>query len=557
MVYASSKLLQLPVEILTAIPLCLPNRDIKNFRLTCRTLCATTQLRLDRVFLSANPRNIEVVRAIAGHETFRKQIVEIIWDDAQLKDEPGPRKSGDPESPNFDPDSTPDFDEEIDNTDDEEDNSEEKDDDDDDNNKEERYPQWFTKACQKNIQDMKSHQGIDVDRPDHVARAKLVAQISLKRSWSYYQWLLRQQREVLATDTDAKTFKYALRRFPALRRVTITPSAHGCLFRPLYETPMIRAFPSSFNYPIPYSWPVKKKMQRLWEDTPENEKDAWRGFRIATRLLATADNQAQQGQKHSVTEIVIDANRVLTGLNAHIFDEECAEQHNLVTVLGRPNFARLDIALAVGGLEHDGWRAFRSGCLRRTLTAAPALEHVSIVTDLSEEPVRNYNGLPSGDHHFFPLRDVFPVDAWTRLRHFGLSRFPVRQYDLLSFLKALPATLRSVQFSCLFFLEGNYRDFVVGMRHQLGWRERPSEQRPRVAISLPDPQDLPRRGIWVDRPLMEFLYHNGPNPFGADNWSANQIPYGWGGVVKDSFDPEFERPWVDFTELQRLGYIKT
>jgi transcriptional accessory protein Tex/SPT6 len=36
------------------------------------------------VFLSANTRNIDVFRSIAEHETFRKQITEIVWDDARL-----------------------------------------------------------------------------------------------------------------------------------------------------------------------------------------------------------------------------------------------------------------------------------------------------------------------------------------------------------------------------------------------------------------------------------------------------------------------------------------
>jgi hypothetical protein len=44
-------------------------------------------LRLDRVFLSVNLRNIEVFRAIADHEEFCHRVKEVIWDDAQL---PGP-----------------------------------------------------------------------------------------------------------------------------------------------------------------------------------------------------------------------------------------------------------------------------------------------------------------------------------------------------------------------------------------------------------------------------------------------------------------------------------
>ncbi|KAJ9142662.1 F-box domain, cyclin-like [Pleurostoma richardsiae] len=553
MATSSSTLLQLPAEILTAIPLYLSNRDVKSLRLSCKALHAISLLRLDRVFLSANPRNIEVFRAISEHEVLRRQILEIIWDDARLKDEPGSRKSGDPESPNFDPG----FDG-LENMDEDEDYYDDGDGEDEYDDANEGYPQWFVKACGKNLQDIKSHENLDVDRPDHVARAELIAQISLKRSWQYYEQLLQQQRDVLATGSDAEAFEYGLQRFPALQRITITPAAHGLLFRPLYETPMIRAFPPSFNYPNPCSWPVKKQTQRLWEDTSESEKDTWRGFRIVMRALAASGAAScdQQQQKRVVTEIVVEVNQLLTGLNAHIFDEGCPEQRDLVTILRRPNFRRLDLALAVGGLEHYGWRAFRSGCLRRTLAAAPELEHASFETDLADEPDPSYNGLPSGDHHFIPLRDVLPVDAWTCLRHFGLARFPVRQGDLLSFLAALPATLRSVELSFLFFSDGNYRDLVADLRDQLGWRGRPAEQRPRVAIGLPDTLGLSRRGIWADRPVEEFIYHDGLNPFGADGWGVNQIPYGLGGVVKDAFDPAFERPWVDYNELKRLGYIK-
>jgi hypothetical protein len=42
-------------------------------------------LRFERVFISANPRNVEVLRAVANHDTFRHRVKEIIWDDAILE----------------------------------------------------------------------------------------------------------------------------------------------------------------------------------------------------------------------------------------------------------------------------------------------------------------------------------------------------------------------------------------------------------------------------------------------------------------------------------------
>lgn len=45
-----------------------------------------------------------------------------------------------------------------------------------------------------------------------------------------------------------------------------------------------------------------------------------------------------------------------------------------------------------------------------------------------------------------------------------------------------------------------------------------------------------------------FLYGDGVNPFGSDDGSSpNKSLVGNGiakGVVRDAFDPEYERPWV-------------
>lgn len=565
-----TRLLQLPPETTSTILSNLTNRDIKSLRLTCKALCTISPLRLDRVFLSANPRNIEVLRAVADHEVLRKGVVEIIWDDTRLKEGLIQRRSHDPESQYYDPSLHETFDvvDELDDDDElgyREDDEYENEDSDEDSDEEEQYPRWFFLGCRKSLEEMKSHKGPDMYHPDQVARTKLADNISLrKRSWRYYQELIRQQQEVLATNSDEAAFKYGLQHFPALRRIVITPAAHGFLFMPLYETPMIRAFPRSFNYPVPYAWPIEAE-QKLWERSSESEKDTWRAFRVATRTLAdTVANAGQSGQsgksgqsgqteqpeqceKHGITEIIVDANQLLTGLNAHIFNEECTEQRNLASALRKPNFRRLDLALAVGGLENQGWQAFRSGCLRRTLAEAPGLEHIRLTTDLVDKPDENY---------VLPLRDIFPIDSWARLSHFGLSRFHVRQDDLLSFLAALPSTLRSVELSFLIWLDGgNYRDLLDGMRDQLRWRERPAEQRPRVIIGLPDCELFyPRRGVWANAPVEQFLYHHEPNPFGADRDARNYIPQGAGGVVRDSFDPSFQRPWVLWSQLSRRGF---
>ncbi|KAK7222467.1 hypothetical protein V2G26_010470 [Clonostachys chloroleuca] len=75
-------LLALPTELFLLVQSHLDLTDIKHMRLSSRKLCASLELRIDRVFLSANPRNVEVFLAIAAHETLRRFVTEIVWDDA-------------------------------------------------------------------------------------------------------------------------------------------------------------------------------------------------------------------------------------------------------------------------------------------------------------------------------------------------------------------------------------------------------------------------------------------------------------------------------------------
>lgn len=81
--------LRLPPEIVKIIVD--HNSTIKNLRLRCRFFLQRVALRLDRVLISANPRNVEIFTAIANHEVFRAKITEIIWDDALLSVRPVPR----------------------------------------------------------------------------------------------------------------------------------------------------------------------------------------------------------------------------------------------------------------------------------------------------------------------------------------------------------------------------------------------------------------------------------------------------------------------------------
>jgi hypothetical protein len=473
--------------------------------------------------LSANSRNLEVFYAIAGHETFRKGIVEIVWDDARLVyniERTNEAIHQLMESPSR-----------------------------------ERCPSWFSRACKKNIDDLASRKENDADRPDHVARTQQIdAQLPLNVSWNYYQQLLRQQEDVLESGADIDALRHGLDRFPSLRRITITPAAHGFLFTPLYETPMIRAFPYGFNYPIPRGWPTPDLGEVPYEAPPwddEAEKRKWRGFSIVTRELAKQD--------HHISELILDVNQLNTGLNCHVFDQPCEEYDNLALLLRRPGFCRIDLALLADGQEWEDWSSFRSGYLKLALGEARDLQHVSLRTqvDVNQFYEATLSGTSESTEHFIPLRTILPIDKWQRLRHFGLSNFLVRQDDLISLLAALPASLRFVELSYLTFLGdgGNYRDLLADMRNTLGWRDRPANWRPMVTILVGIQHIVSTRALCMDSEVNEFLYGDGTNPFGQAGYGPDQPSYGR-GIERDPFEPAHDRPNVDYITLMRMGIVK-
>lgn len=232
-------------------------------------------------------------------------------------------------------------------------------------------------------------------------KARVEAQLPLKACWEYYSKILKEQNQVVKSQSDENAFIYGLERFPELKRVTVTPAAHGWLFASLYETPMIRAFPYGFNYPIPRGWADVPPHPLRWSESNEQYKDEWRGVRIALRILSQYD--------HHVSELSFDANQLGAGINYMIFDQPCEEYDHFVAIMKRPGFQYLDLSLLVGVGGTRDWAGLRSGNLHRALSEAKELKHMSLSTTSC------YNR--EGDT--VPLKTIFPLDHWPQLRHFG------------------------------------------------------------------------------------------------------------------------------------------
>ncbi|KAJ3956698.1 hypothetical protein N0V92_006748 [Colletotrichum tropicale] len=548
-----------PFEIRALVFAHLDNCHLKALRLTCKRLAhlISPHLRFKRVFISASPLDVQVFRAIAEHDIFRRNVREIVWDDARYEKPP-------PDFVTFEGE----YNDECVYADEYPDDREEEEDDDDGPQKIPRsVPIWYFIRCKENIEYLEERRDNDVKTlPQHVETFRqLNALLPLDVAYAYYQELLKQQEQVLSTSADIAAFEWALEkdRFPYLNRITLTPAAHGILFKPLYPTPAIRALPYGFNYPLPRSWPASKDEEgagyEMWER--EKEKDKWRGFRHVVRIVAQ-----QRSATSKITELIFDGNQIHSGLTCGILHatEPCVEYDYLAAVIKKPGFTTLSLNLMICGADNNNYLAFRNGRLKQMLEAD--LQRFTLETDedgsLGQEP-QPPNAMRD---HFIPLRSIFPVEVWKNLAHFGLSRFLVKQQDLLDFLAVLPQTLHSVELSFLMFManNGDYRELLFHIRDDLGWQGRAI--RPRLLIRDWIDRILGGRAIWLENELQEFLYNEGGNPYvrrqavitggRSGEGPAKPIVQDGFGMQRDEFEPRFERPFVSERQLVWLGILE-
>ncbi|KAF5559135.1 hypothetical protein FPHYL_7173 [Fusarium phyllophilum] len=516
----------IPNELLGCISALLCNRDTKSLRLTCRALKDKSYLRFDRVFISANPRNIEVLLAVANHDVFRHRVKEIIWDDSLLR-----RIST---SEGFTP---------CGYTDDEHDDF--------DDLAADENMEWMARdyvhLCKESIfytnsrvQEKNEYEG------ENEVQKQLDNLMPSRESLALYNDLLYQQKKVLSSCADEEAFRYAIQRFPQLTKVTVTPLAHGFLFMPLYNTPMIRAFPPGFVYPTPRTWPIDDIVGEGSgpEDCPEgwqndDERKQWRGFCIVAKVLA------EHADKLQISEFVVDNHKLNTGIDYTLFEKPNAEYDSLCKIVARPGFRRLVLSLSTGYRENwDGsedWGIYKNGRISSLLAKAADLEEVVLQSDYGLDNSSCYM------EDFVSLFDIFPIDSFSigKLKHFGLSGFTVKQDDLISFLGKLPSTLKSVELSFLSIVEppDNHATLLADIRDKLGWRHRPAGQRIKVSMSMRENQPNHGRYICLDKEVEEYIYGDGPPPFSTTEGMSGAY-FTWGtGIVYDEFDPGFAIPY--------------
>ncbi|CAG7558820.1 unnamed protein product [Fusarium equiseti] len=521
----SSTFQGLPNEIIGAICSQLPNGDIKSLRLTCRLLRDISYLNFDRVFISANPRNVEVLLAIASHDVFRHRVKEIIWDDAVLKDVANKDNDGPSGYSSGDSDSEDDAaneDKEI-------------------MSRDLTYHLRDTVgSANGRLRDICISNAYHSDNKQHRQVEKLMRS---RDSLAYWNFLLEQQAEVLESGADEAAFRYAVQRFPRLTKVTVTPATHGFLFMPLYQTPMIRAFPYGFVYPLPRGWPSDESLVLDYSDgfpdgwENEEERKQWRGVCIVSKALADFAETLQ------ISELALDSHKLPTGIDYTIFKRPNADYDNLCKIVKQPGFKSITVSLITGYIsdrEPEDFDFYRNGMISKLLARAPELESFVYQTDYSHCP-----GAAEEEEIFVSLSDIFPIDMWStgKLKHFGLHGILVTQDDLISFLAKLPPTLESVNLSFLAMAgDENYAGLLTDMRDKLNWRHRPSGRRIQIHFS-PQPRNISYDGRYLslDKEVQDYIYEDGPMPFQFVERSTRPFLPPGTGIALDEFDPDFKR----------------
>ncbi|KAG7412086.1 hypothetical protein Forpe1208_v008791 [Fusarium oxysporum f. sp. rapae] len=160
-------------------------------------------------------------------------------------------------------------------------------------------------------------------------------------SCAYYYSLADQQHQVHVSRADIDAFVYALERFPSLSRVTITSRAHGRLFMPRYETPMIRAFPYGFVYPLPAHRVFDTDTDFLWDPKELSVTPKL----ITRRVFCSAPRMLAKREKHKVVEFVVEDHAYTDGVNIDLFDSTGYTYANVISRIQKPGFSRLELSI--------------------------------------------------------------------------------------------------------------------------------------------------------------------------------------------------------------------
>ncbi|UPX18765.1 uncharacterized protein EKO05_0009056 [Ascochyta rabiei] len=514
-------MLDLPAELLEIVCQSLSKMDIKRLRFTCRELAEKAELRIDRVYISPNRANLDCLNNIINHPRLCLQVQEIVWDDAQLVEYPTiqsfraaltsddrearviledhlrtPVQSGSDNNAAYAPISVEDC------------------------VQEDRGFTELGKAILLNSDDRMSRNLI----------ASSAAMMSVEESYSLYQKLYQDEKEIIKRGWDVSGLQHALTHISNLKRITLTSEvwrSSGSL--PTYDTPFLRALPPGFRKPSISPWtepgfdsvlPNEEITRELRElSTEQHLPVIWRGYSIIMSSLI-------KDPVPSLEELIVDAGMEADGLPRHLFAERNLDYNNTIRALSTTQLKRLQLPL----INYTG--SVSIGLLYDLILAMPYLEHLDLMWTTP-----------------FPFTADFPEQTYRRLKSIRLHRSEVDGSWLLDLIKRSEnlqtVTLDRVKIGpardpwtgrkLLFTQLREYYATVNCRGPRFTWVELPWWARGRLSI----------RRQMLDNELDAFLHDGTESPWHEADVAAtieqqSEFKPGFGWII-DGRDPEFRQ----------------
>ncbi|KAL5117890.1 hypothetical protein ACEQ8H_004208 [Pleosporales sp. CAS-2024a] len=430
---SAKSILDLPAELLAIIRDQLSGLEIKRLRLANKRLAERVHLRLDRVYVSPNRANLQCLRKIMDHARYRLNVVEVVWDDAQLDEYPDLQSFRHAVVA-------------------------------DEHQQQRELESLLKSLAQADQHDCQEYGAFEHDdlflfdeagkltelakemllRHDEQLAKDMIARnattMSMEESYELYQELYEEEQEAMERGYDAAALRHVLANCPTLKRVVLTSEVWRPWHpQPVYQTPFYRSLPLGFRKPSVWPWlshrPHSTPEQASHRDNTMTRKlpndktslpSEFRGYSIAvSSLLATPHS--------SVTEFIIYAAHEPIGITHQLFATPNADFILSMALAHTVPLKRLQLALNSHG--SDATYLVRSTQLHDFLAALSYLEHLDLAPNC-------YFGHDADTTlSLFRPKLMIPHALLPRLKTFALRNAAVASDQLLPLITAQTAAV--------------------------------------------------------------------------------------------------------------------
>ncbi|KAH5092095.1 hypothetical protein HBI24_085700 [Parastagonospora nodorum] len=449
-------ILDLPAELLAIICEELSRPDIKRLRLANTYMARNVDLRIDRVFISPNRANLQCLRKIMDHPRYRLDVLEVVWDDAQLDEYP------DLESFR---------------------NAIEADEKDQRRETEKMLRELILFNCEDRGQYM-AHEHDDyfdedgkltemaseiLLRYDNQSARHVIGRhagaVSVDESYERYQELYEEEQEAMERGYDAAALRHVLESCPKLERIVLTSEVwRPWHLQPVYHTPFHRSLPPGFRKPSVWPWLGYRPhstssqtahrndtMSRKIQDPKASLPHEFRGYSTIISSLLTAPNP-------TISDFIIYTGHEAIGISHQLFAAPNLDLTNTMLMARSIPLKRLQLTLNSHGshLERNNTAHYlRSPHLHAFLSALTHLEHLDLAPNCSTRR----SDVPDVIDTVFGPGISIPAALLPRLKTFALRNALLSASSLLSLLTPQTSsqhiTLDNIRFS-----DGAFPDFA-------------------------------------------------------------------------------------------------